>query len=96
MVSLPLSGAYWILYCDAKSSSELTGDSKRETVRKAAKLAVYDAMMMKPNNHHVAAINLPDRCFGVSPPPFQSKHTLHAFHHYYQQTNAKNLPHPHQ
>ena len=69
MVGLPLTGAYWILYWLARSSSELTGESKRDTVKKAAKLAVYEAMMMKPNSHQVAAIRRPDRCLGASPPP---------------------------
>jgi len=43
----PFNGAYKILYCLAKSSKLSTGVSKRDTVKKAAKLAVYEAMMMK-------------------------------------------------
>lgn len=67
--SVPFCGAYWTLYWVDKSSSELTGESRRDTVRKAAKLAVYEAIMMKPNSHQVAAIKRPDKCFGDSPPP---------------------------
>lgn len=66
----PFSGAYCILYCLDKSSNDSTGVSSRDTVRKAAKLAVYDAMIMKPNSHHVAATSLPERFFGASPPPY--------------------------
>lgn len=40
------SGAYRILYCLAKSSRDSTGVSKRDTVKNAAKLAVYDAIIM--------------------------------------------------
>ena len=58
-----------MLYWAARSSSELTGEFRREMVRKAAKLAVYEAMMMKPNSHQLAVTRRPDRCFGVSPPP---------------------------
>ena len=63
----PFSGEYWILYCLERSSSDSTGVSRRETVRNAAKLAVYEAIMMKPNSHHVAATSRPDRFFGASP-----------------------------
>ena len=45
------------------------GVSNLDTVRKAAKLAVYEAMMMKPKSHHVAATRRPERFFGASPPP---------------------------
>ena len=59
-----------ILYCLLRSSKLLTGVSSLDTVRKAAKLAVYEAMMMKPKSHHVAATSRPDRFFGASPPPW--------------------------
>lgn len=62
-------GAYCILYCLDKSSNDSTGVSNRETVKKAAKLAVYDAIIIKPNNHQVAATKRPDKFFGASPPP---------------------------
>ena len=44
---------YFIFVCLAKSS---TGDSILSTVRKAAKLAVYELIMIKVKNHHIAAI----------------------------------------
>jgi hypothetical protein len=43
--------------------------SIRETVRNAAKLAVYEAIMMKPKSHQVAATSRPETFFGASPPP---------------------------
>lgn len=58
-----------ILYCLARSSKDSIGESRRDTVRKAAKLAVYEAMMMNPKSHQVAATNLPDKFRGASPPP---------------------------
>ena len=60
---------YSILYCLLRSSKLPTGVSNLDTVRKAAKLAVYEAMMMNPNNHQVAATSLPDKFLGASPPP---------------------------
>lgn len=69
MAEEPFSGAYCILYCLDKSSKDSTGVSKRETVRNAAKLAVYDAIIINPNNHQVAATRRPDKFFGASPPP---------------------------
>ena len=47
---------YFILVCLAKSSADSTGDSILSTVRKAAKLAVYELIMIKVKNHHIAAI----------------------------------------
>ena len=43
--------------------------SRRDTVRKAARFAVYVAIMMNPNTHQVAAMSLPDSARGASPPP---------------------------
>ena len=56
----PFNGEYWILYCLERSSSDPTGVSRRDTVKKAAKLAVYEAIIMKPKSHHVAATSRPD------------------------------------
>lgn len=70
MADEPFNGAYWILYCLDRSSNDSTGVSSRETVKKAAKFAVYDAMIMKPNSHQVAATRRPDKFFGASPPPY--------------------------
>ena len=44
-------GEYLILYCFDRSSNDVMGVSNRETVKKAAKLAVYEAMMMNPKSH---------------------------------------------
>lgn len=49
----PFIGAYKILYCLARSSSDSTGVSRRETVKNAAKLAVYDAIMMNLSVEHI-------------------------------------------
>ena len=38
-----------------KSSADSMGDSILSTVRKAAKLAVYDEIMMRVKNHHIPA-----------------------------------------
>ena len=64
-------GAYFVLNWFARSSNDSMGWSNLDTVRKAAKLAVYVAIMMKPNTHHVAAISLPDKALGASPPPVE-------------------------
>ena len=42
---------YEISVCLARSSAELIGVSIRSMVKKAAKLAVYDDMMMSVKNH---------------------------------------------
>lgn len=73
MATEPLRGAYCILYCFARSSSDSIGWSSLETVRNAAKFAVYEAIIIKPNNHHVAATSLPLKFFGASPPPWKKK-----------------------
>lgn len=46
---------YLILVCLAKSSALSIGESILSTVRKAAKLAVYDEIMMRVKNHHMPA-----------------------------------------
>ena len=55
----PFMGEYFILYCLLKSFNDSTGVSSLETVKKAAKFAVYDAMMMNPKSHQVAAQKRP-------------------------------------
>ena len=44
-----------ILVCFVKSSAELMGASIFAAVKKAAKLAVYDEIMMRVKNHHIPA-----------------------------------------
>jgi len=46
---------YLILVCLAKSSADLIGESMRPTVRKAAKLAVYEEIMIKVKDHQIPA-----------------------------------------
>ena len=46
---------YLILVCLAKSSADSIGDSIRSTVKKAAKLAVYEEIIIKVKNHHIPA-----------------------------------------
>ena len=46
---------YLILVCLAKSSADSMGDSILSTVRNAAKLAVYEDIMINVKNHHIPA-----------------------------------------
>lgn len=52
-VDPPRSAPYLILVCLAKSSADSMGESIRSTVRKAARLAVYEEIMIKVKNHHM-------------------------------------------
>lgn len=54
-VDPPLRAPYLILVCLAKSSADSMGESMRSTVRKAARLAVYEEIMIKVKNHHMPA-----------------------------------------
>ena len=56
---------YLILVCLAKSSADEIGESIRSTVRKAAKLAVYEEIMIKVKNHHAQATVLVDTALSV-------------------------------
>lgn len=79
MAADPLRGAYVILYCLERSSRDSIGVSNRDTVRNAAKLAVYEAIIMKPKSHQVAATKRPDKFFGASPPPCKYKKSIHFY-----------------
>ena len=46
---------YLILVCLAKSSADSIGEAILSTVRKAAKFAVYDDIIIKVKNHHMPA-----------------------------------------
>ena len=46
---------YLILVCLAKSSADVIGESIRSAVKKAAKLAVYDEIMINVKNHQKPA-----------------------------------------
>lgn len=51
---------YLILVCLARSSADEIGESIRSTVRKAAKLAVYEEIMINVKNHQAQATVLVD------------------------------------
>lgn len=59
-VEPPLSAPYFIFVCFARSSALSIGESILSTVRNAAKLAVYDEIMMSVKNHHIPATILVD------------------------------------
>lgn len=52
------------------------GDSILSKVKKAAKLAVYDDIIIKVKNHHIPPTILVERAFGISSDPIvtPSKH----------------------
>ena len=47
---------YLILVCLARSSADSMGDSILSTVRKAARLAVYEEVTTRMNSHHIVAM----------------------------------------
>lgn len=60
--------------CLLKSSAVSIGAFKRETVRKAARLAVYDEMSMRVKNDHTQLIILIDGDLGfISVPEKQNQ-----------------------
>ena len=54
-VDPPLSAPYFIFVCLARSSALSIGESIRSTVKKAAKFAVYEDIMISVKNHHMPA-----------------------------------------
>ena len=60
IVDPPLLMPYSIWVCFARSSAPLIGVSILSTVRKAAKLAVYEHIKMRANNHHTPPTILPE------------------------------------
>lgn len=56
----PFNAPYLIFVCLAKSSALSIGESILSTVKNAAKLAVYDEIMMSVKNHHIPATILVD------------------------------------
>lgn len=52
---------YAISVCLAKSSALSMGDTILSTVRKAARLAVYDEIMIRVKNHHTPPTIRPER-----------------------------------
>lgn len=69
MVAPSSTTPYRILVCFARSSAESMGDSILSTVRKAAKLAVYEEMMMRVKNHQIPPTIRVDRALGMSSEP---------------------------
>lgn len=69
MVDPSLTAPYSILVCFARSSAESMGASIRSTVRKAAKLAVQEEMMIKVKNHQIPPTIRVDRALGISSEP---------------------------
>lgn len=69
MVAPSFTAPYSILVCLARSSAESMGDSMRSTVRKAARLAVYEEMMMSVKNHQMPPMMRVDRALGISSDP---------------------------
>ena len=53
MVDPPSKVPYSISVCLDKSSAPVIGETILSTVKNAAKLAVYEDMIIKVNNHHV-------------------------------------------
>jgi hypothetical protein len=49
----PCKAPYLIFVCLARSSALSMGESIRSTVKNAAKLAVYDDIIMSVKNHHI-------------------------------------------
>lgn len=71
MVEPSLTAPYSILVCLAKSSAESIGESILSTVRKAAKLAVYEEIMIRVKNHHIPPTILVERALGISSDPIR-------------------------
>lgn len=69
MVAPSSTAPYSIFVCLAKSSAESMGDSMRSTVRKAARLAVYEEMMISVKNHQMPPTILVERALGISSEP---------------------------
>ena len=60
LVEPALRVPYWISRCLTRSSAPSIGVSMRSMVRNAARLAVYDEMMMRVKNHQALPTIRPD------------------------------------
>lgn len=69
IVEPPAKVPYDISVCLARLSALSMGDTILSTVRKAARLAVYDEMMMSVNNHQVLPTILVDTARGFMSDP---------------------------
>ena len=54
-VDPPPRQPYLMVCCFERSSADSMGDTIRSTVRKAARLAVYEEIMIRVKNHHIPA-----------------------------------------
>lgn len=59
-VEPPRNAPYLIFVCLAKSSALSIGESIRSTVKNAARLAVYEEIIISVKNHHMPATILVD------------------------------------
>ena len=71
MVDPPLRVPYEISFCLAKSSAFSIGVIILSTVRKAARFAVYEEMIMRVKNHQMAPTILVLAALGLSPDPYK-------------------------
>jgi len=69
MVDPPANVPYDISVCFARSSALSMGDTILSTVRNAAKLAVYDDMMISVKSHHVLPTIRVDTARGLMSEP---------------------------
>ncbi len=58
MVAPFWTAPYLMVCCFARSSADSMGFSRVSTVKKAAKLAVYDAIIIRAKKNHMPASNL--------------------------------------
>merc|ERR1719336_732791 len=68
-VDPPATAPYLISFWLARSSAELMGLSSVSTVRKAARLAVYEEIMISAKKNHIPAANLTHRAMGATSEP---------------------------
>ena len=64
---------YLISVCFDRSSAFSMGDVILSTVRKAARFAVYDEIMMRVKNHHVPLMSRVDNALGATSEPETSQ-----------------------
>ena len=69
IVEPPSKTPYLISVCLAKSSADSMGLSKVSTVKKAAKLAVYEAIIISVKKYHIPHKSLLDNEIGATSEP---------------------------
>ena len=75
MVEPPYIVPYWISLCFERSSAFSMGDDILSTVRKAARLAVYDEIMMRVKNHQIALTRRVELDRGATSEPVTKQQT---------------------